>query len=323
MSEKLIETQELCQYFKVKKGAMSTSKLTLKAVDKVSIFINRGETLGLVGESGCGKTTLGKTILFLEEPTAGKVFFDGKDLGAMHKEELRKTRLHMQIVYQDPYGSLNTRMSVGAILQEPLLYHNICTKKESGDRVKALLEQVGLRPFHENRYPHEFSGGQRQRIAIARALTVNPDFIVCDEPVSALDVSVQSQVLNLLSDLKKDLDLTYLFISHDLSVVRHISDRIGVMYLGQMVELASEKEIFDNRLHPYTKGLFDAMPVPKSGVRLQRSTLQGDLPSPINPPSGCHFRTRCPYCTERCEKEQPMLKDVGNNHFVACHLYDK
>ncbi len=323
MSDILVETKELCEYFQVKKGFLSNEKQTLKAVDRVSVTISKGETLGLVGESGCGKTTFGKTILYLNRPTSGQVLYDGTDIGTLSKEDLRKLRLRMQIVYQDPYGSLNTRMSVGDILQEPMVYHRLCTKKESHEKVRELLEQVGLRTFHESRYPHEFSGGQRQRIAIARALAVDPEFIVCDEPVSALDVSVQSQVLNLLSELKEKRGLTYLFISHDLSVVRHISDRIGVMYLGQMVETAPEEELFRNRLHPYTKALFDAMPVPKSGVRLKRTTLQGDLPSPINPPSGCHFRTRCPYCTEKCSQVQPVLKDVGNGHFVACHLFDK
>ena len=318
----IVETRDLCEYFEVKKNMLTSKRSTLKAVDHVSLTIKKGESLGLVGESGCGKTTLGKTILYLNKPTSGQVLFNDVDLGTLDKEELRKTRLKMQIVFQDPYGSLNSRMSVGSILQEPLLYHNLCTKEESEDRVRELLQLVGLRPFHENRYPHEFSGGQRQRIAIARALTVNPEFIVCDEPVSALDVSVQSQVLNLFSELKEKLNLTYLFISHDLSVVRHISDRVGVMYLGQLVELASENELYTNRLHPYTQGLFAAMPVPKSGVRLTKSTLQGDLPSPIDPPPGCHFHTRCPYCTEKCRMEQPTLKDVGGEHFVACHLYD-
>ena len=273
-----------------------------------------------MGESGCGKTTLGKTLLYLSPPSAGEVRFDGRALGTMSKEELRKTRLKMQIVFQDPYGSLNARMSVGAILQEPMLYHGLYSKKESEARTQELLHIVGLRPFHAHRCPHEFSGGQRQRIAIARALAVNPQFIVCDEPVSALDVSVQSQILNLFSDLKEQLGLTYLFISHDLSVVRHISDRIGVMYLGKIVELAIEHELYTHPQHPYTKALFSAMPVPRAGARLQRSTLKGDLPSPMNLPEGCRFCSRCDQRMEICSRQSPELKDVGAGHQVACHL---
>lgn len=316
-----MEVKNLCQYFTISDGIMSDSKAILKAVDDVSLSIRKGETFGLVGESGCGKTTLGKTMLHLIKPTSGKVIFEGKDLDDLSRQEMRRVRTRMQIVFQDPYGSLNVRMSVGAILQEPLLYHNLCTKKESEDRVKELLKMVGLRPFHAHRYPHEFSGGQRQRIAIARALTVNPGFVVCDEPVSALDMSVQSQVLNLLSDLKRDLELTYLFISHDLSVVRHVSDRIGVMYLGKIVELADERELYYNQLHPYTRALFSAMPVPKPGRKKQRTILPGDLPSPISPPKGCRFHGRCSYCMDVCKKVQPQFKDVGNDHFVACHLH--
>ena len=315
-----LEVKELSQYFVAGRG-FGSKKAIVKAVDNVSFYIKSGETLGLVGESGCGKTTLGKTILHLLPPVKGDVFLNGRSLGAMSKKELRLQRLKMQIVYQDPYGSLNARMSVGAILQEPLVYHNLCSKKESQQRVEELLRIVGLRPFHAHRYPHEFSGGQRQRIAVARALTVNPEFIVCDEPVSALDVSVQSQVLNLFSDLKEQLNLTYLFISHDLSVVRHISDRIGVMYLGKLVELAKEEDLFARQLHPYTRALFAAMPVPKAGAQLSDVVLKGSPPSPLNPPPGCSFHERCDYCEERCKSEAPSLIDAGGGHLVACHLH--
>lgn len=321
--EHKIEVKNLSQFFPIRKAfsLFEKNEGVLKAVDDVSLYIDGGETLGLVGESGCGKTTLGKTLLHLIPPTSGEVFLEGRSLETMSREELRKTRLKMQIVFQDPYGSLNARMSVGAMLQEPILYHHLCTKKESEERVKELLAMVGLRTFHMHRYPHEFSGGQRQRIAIARALTVNPSFIVCDEPVSALDVSVQSQMLNLFSDLKQQLDLTYLFISHDLSVVRHVSDRIGVMYLGKLVELADEEELFSHTLHPYTMALFQAMPIPRAGATLQRSMLRGDIPSPINPPKGCRFHTRCPLAMDICEREEPLLIDVGGKHMVACHLH--
>jgi len=260
-------------------------------------------------------------MIYLIKPTLGSVTFEGKVLGDLSKKELRKTRMRMQIVFQDPYGSLNARMSVGALIQEPLLFHGLYGKKESEERVAELLRSVGLRPFHMHRYPHEFSGGQRQRIAIARALAVNPSFIVCDEPVSALDMSVQSQVLNLFADLKEELGLTYLFISHDLSVVRHVADRIGVMYLGKIVELGPEEEIYKGQLHPYTQALFSAMPVPKVGAKKGRMVLKGDLPSPVNLPSGCYFHGRCPYCMEVCKREAPKLKDQGGGHLVACHLH--
>ncbi len=322
-TEKLIEVKQLRQFFTVKKTFNLRGKHedVLKAVDDVSLFIHKGETLGLVGESGCGKTTLGKTLLHLIPPTGGEVFYEGRSLEKMSREELRLMRLKMQIVFQDPYGSLNARMTVGDMLQEPMLYHKLCSKKESEERVQELFRIVGLRPFHAHRYPHEFSGGQRQRIAIARALSVNPSFIVCDEPVSALDVSVQSQILNLFADLKEQLNLTYLFISHDLSVVRHVSNRIGVMYLGKLVELAKEDDLYNNQMHPYTHALFDAMPVPRAGVRLKRAVLKGDLPSPINPPAGCRFHGRCPKCMDICTRKTPELIDMGNEHMVACHLY--
>ncbi len=315
-----VVAKNVCQYFPVSGGIFSTVKGYVKAVDDVSLFIKKGETLGLVGESGCGKTTLGKTILNLYPPTKGKVWFEGQDISALAPAELRELRTKMQIVFQDPYSSLNARMSIGTMLQEPMLEHNLGTRQEISERTDELLRMVGLKPFHAHRYPHEFSGGQRQRIAIARALAVNPKFIVCDEPVSALDVSVQSQVLNLLTELKNNLGLTYLFISHDLSVVRHISDRIGVMYLGKIIELASESDLYTRQLHPYTQALFSAMPIPKVGVKSRRIILEGDLPSPANPPSGCAFHGRCRYATEICMNVCPVLKEVAPGHYCACHL---
>lgn len=275
-----------------------------------------------MGESGCGKTTFGKTVLRLIEPTSGQIFFEGCDLCKIKGEELRRLRTRMQIVFQDPYGSLNARMSVGSMLKEPMVAHGLYRGKEADERVEELLNMVGLRPFHEHRYPHEFSGGQRQRIAIARALSVNPHFIVCDEPVSALDVSVQAQILNLLNKLRNELGLTYLFISHDLSVVRYISDRIGVMYLGKIVELADQKSMYDEPMHPYTKALITTMPEPKVKERKKRTLLQGDPPSPLNPPPGCAFHGRCRECMPICSEEIPRLKEVKPGHFCACHLYD-
>ena len=325
MSEKkkLVEIRHLKKYFKVNDASykgLRKKKNTLRAVDDVSFDIYEGETFGLVGESGCGKTTLGKSLIFLPPPTSGKVWLEGRDLSTLSKAELREARTKMQIVFQDPYSSLNARMSIGTMLQEPMLAHGIGTKQEIAERTTELLHMVGLKSFHAHRYPHEFSGGQRQRIAIARALALNPSFIVCDEPVSALDVSVQSQVLNLLTELRNRLSLTYLFISHDLSVVRHISDRIGVMYLGKIVELATEDELYRHQLHPYTRALFSAMPTPRVGVKKERIILQGDLPSPANPPSGCAFHGRCPFARKECSEQTPVLKEVAPGHQCACHI---
>lgn len=317
--KKLIEVRDVSTHFQVKSKRPFAPKRTLKAVDHVSFDIFEGETFGLVGESGCGKTTIGKTILYLYPPTTGSIIFDGTDLSKMSKEELRLNRKNMQIVFQDPYSSLNPRMSVGEMLAEPYIVHKICGKKEAHERAEQLLETVGLKAFHARRYPHEFSGGQRQRISIARALTLNPRFIVCDEAVSALDVSVQSQIINLLEELKEDRGLTYLFISHDLNVVRHISDRVGVMYLGRMVETAPEKQLYTNPLHPYTQVLFAAAPVAKITEKKEHTRLKGELPSPLNPPPGCPFNTRCPKCTEECKMLMPELREVEPGHFCACH----
>ena len=322
MSEKadrpLIEVKDLKEYFDINVG-MFRSK-PLKAVDGVSFSINRGETLGLVGESGCGKTTVGRTILHLYKPTSGEVWYDGKKLES--RADIQEFRKKATMVFQDPYSSLNPRMTVSDIIGEPLDIHKLCaSKQEREERILELMGHVGLNSEHASRYAHEFSGGQRQRIGIARALAVNPDFIVCDEPVSALDVSIQAQVINMFDELQDKLGLTYLFIAHDLLVVRHISDRIAVMYLGRMVELADAAEIFDRPMHPYSKSLLSAVPVPDPKVARanQRIVLTGDIPSPLNAPSGCPFRTRCQYATEQCAAEMPAFKEVEKGHFVACH----
>ena len=290
----------------------------VRAVDGISFGIRRGETFGLVGESGCGKSTAGRSILRLIEPTSGEVRFDGRDLLSLPSNELRRLRREMQIIFQDPYSSLNPRMKVGETVEEPLVIHRVGSRADRADRVANLLRLVGLEPEHAARYPHEFSGGQRQRIGIARALALNPKFIVCDEPVSALDVSVQAQVVNLLQDLQEQLGLTYLFISHGLSVVEHISTRVGIMYLGKLVEVASSEEIFRNPLHPYTKALLSAIPIPDPELRRERLPLKGDIPTATEPPSGCRFRTRCPIAESRCADEEPELIEVTPDHFVAC-----
>ncbi|MDI6771198.1 MAG: dipeptide ABC transporter ATP-binding protein [bacterium] len=318
-SEIILEVRNLRKYFPITKGFIFQKQVgAVKAVDDVSFFIRTGETLGLVGESGCGKTTTGRVILRLMEPTAGDAVFEGRSIFSLHKEELRLMRRNLQIIFQDPYSSLNPRMTVGDIVGEPLEIHNLARGKDKVRRVQELLEVVGLSPYHANRYPHEFSGGQRQRIGIARALAVNPKLIICDEPVSALDVSIQAQVLNLLEDLQKEFGLTYLFIAHDLSVVKHISDRVAVMYLGKIVEVCPVEEIFANPQHPYTEALLSAVPIPDPGMRRERIILPGDVPSPSNPPKGCRFHTRCLYAVESCRVNEPPMVDVADGHYVAC-----
>ncbi len=323
VADKLLEVRGLKKYFPITSGIiLQRVKAYVKAVDGLDFFVRKGETLGLVGESGCGKSTTGRSILQLYRPTAGEVLFQGKDLCKLQGEELRKMRRNMQMIFQDPYASLNPRMTVGDIIGEPLEVHNIAKGKEKKERVQELLKIVGLNPYFVNRYPHEFSGGQRQRIGVARALAVNPAFIVCDEPISALDVSIQAQIINLLEELQAQFHLTYLFIAHDLSVVRHISDRVAVMYLGKIVELTDRDSLYKNPLHPYTKALLSAVPIPDPIVeeKRERIILTGDVPSPVNPPSGCRFHTRCPIAIERCKHEDPEFRDVGHLHFVACHL---
>jgi oligopeptide transport system ATP-binding protein len=308
-------------HFPITQGIVVQRKIgAIKAVDGVNFDIMRGETLGLVGESGCGKSTTGRAILQLYEPTAGEVYFEEQSLTELKGERLRKMRRRMQMIFQDPYASLNPRMTVGDIVGEPLLVHNIAKGKERRERVQELLAVVGLNPYFVNRYPHEFSGGQRQRIGVARALAVQPEFIVCDEPISALDVSIQAQIINLLEDLQGEFNLTYLFIAHDLSVVRHISDRIAVMYLGKIVELTGRKELYDNPLHPYTQALLSAVPIPDPVVEEQRRRviLEGDVPSPASPPVGCNFNTRCPVVMDQCYEEEPDFVDVGDGHWAAC-----
>ena len=318
----LVEVKNLKEYFNINTG-MFTSK-PLKAVDDVSFAIRKGETLGLVGESGCGKTTVGRTLLHLYKPTAGEIWFDGKQI--VTKKDILEYRKKTAMVFQDPYSSLNPRMTVSDIIAEPLDVHKMyASKAERQERVLELMARVGLNSEHANRYAHEFSGGQRQRIGIARALSMQPEFVVCDEPVSALDVSIQAQVINMFDDLQEQMNLTYLFIAHDLLVVRHISDRIAVMYLGKMVELADSKEIYDHPLHPYTKSLMSAVPLPdpKKARENKRIVLSGDIPSPLNAPSGCPFRTRCPYATAECAESMPEFKEVAADHYVACHHVDK
>lgn len=317
----LLQVQGLKKYFPIKRGLLRNTVGHVKAVDGVDFTLMQGETLGVVGESGCGKSTMGRSILRLLEPTAGKILFEGKDVAKYSKSTMRAMRREMQLVFQDPYASLNPRYSVQRTLMEPLQIHNIGTSSSQLERVRSLLDRVGLDPDYAKRYPHEFSGGQRQRIGIARALTVNPKLIILDEPVAALDVSVQSQVLNLLEDLQEDFNLTYIFIAHDLSVVRHISDRILVMYLGHMAESAESDDLFAEPLHPYTQALLSAVPIPDPDIKRERIILEGDLPSPANPPTGCPFHTRCPMAMDICKRETPVWKEIKPNHQVACHLY--
>lgn len=320
MNTPLVSVKNLKKYFPIHGGVFGGVIANVKAVDNVSFDIYEGETLGLVGESGSGKTTIGKTVLMLYPPTSGEINFEGKVINKLKGEELRRLRRNFQIIFQDPYGSLNPRMPISEIIGEPLIVHNIYkTKKEVIDRVVEVMELVGLRPEYINRYPHEFSGGQRQRIGIARAIILNPKFVVCDEPVSALDVSIQSQVINLLNELQEKLKLTYLFIAHDMAVIRHMCDRIVVLYLGKVMEIAVNDELFDNPLHPYTQALLSAVPIPDPEIKKERAVLQGDIPSPINPPKGCVFHTRCPIAMPICREVVPEQREIKPGHFVACH----
>ncbi|TSA49058.1 dipeptide ABC transporter ATP-binding protein [archaeon] len=329
----LLDVKGLKKHFPVRKGLLRRVVAQVKAVDGVDMYIKEGETLGLVGESGCGKTTTGRSILRLIEPTAGEIIFKSKKLGTdggykevdvakASRKTLKALRRDMQIIFQDPYSSLNPRMTVGSIVGEPLLVHKIARGREREERVRELLAAVGLKPDHMKRYPHEFSGGQRQRIGVARALALDPQLIVADEPVSALDVSIQAQVLNLMEGLQEEFGLTYLFVAHDLSVVKHISDRVAVMYLGKIVELAVTEELFGHPKHPYTEALMSAVPVPDPDYNMERILLEGDVPSPVNPPSGCYFHPRCRYAQEICKTEEPIYRDLGNEHFVKCHFAD-
>lgn len=320
--DNLLVVKGLKKYFPIKSSFFKMTVGNVKAVDGISFAIKRGTTMGLVGESGCGKSTVGRTILRLHEKTEGEVFFNGQDIFQLSKSELRAMRPNIQIIFQDPYSSLSPRLPVGEIIAEAVREHNIVPAEELDDYITRVMEACGLAEYHKDRYPHEFSGGQRQRICIARALALNPDFILCDEPVSALDVSIQAQIINLLRDLQKEFGLTYLFISHDLSVVEHISDTVGVMYLGNMVEFSETEKIFDKPLHPYTKALFSAIPVPDPDYKMNRIILEGSIPSPANPPAGCKFHTRCRECMEVCKYVQPDFDEVEPGHYCACHLYN-
>jgi peptide/nickel transport system ATP-binding protein/oligopeptide transport system ATP-binding protein len=320
--ETLVEVKNLVKYFPVRKGLLQRVVNHVKAVDDVSFIVRKGETLGLVGESGCGKTTVGRTMLRLIEPTAGSVLVNGRDVFRMQGEELKAARRDMQIIFQDPYASLDPRVPIGESVMEGLHIHQIGTPRERVAIMLETLKKVGLEEYHARRYPHEFSGGQRQRIGIARALALRPSFIICDEPVSALDVSIQSQVLNILKDLQQEFGLTYLFIAHNLSVVEHISNRVAVMYLGKMVELTTRDELFRNPLHPYTQALMTAIPIPNPRLKRQRIILKGDVPSPLNPPKGCRFHPRCPVAMQRCSQEEPVFKEVSPDHWVACWLVE-
>ncbi|MFB4165547.1 ABC transporter ATP-binding protein [Alteribacillus sp. JSM 102045] len=326
MTTKLLEVNNLKQYFPIKGGIFGRTINHVKAVDDISFYVNEGETISIVGESGCGKSTTGRAILRLDDPTSGEVIFQGEDLLSMNQRKMRKKRKDLQIIFQDPYASINPRQTVRQILDEAMVIQNVVPKTQRLDRMMELLETVGLGSHQLDRFPHEFSGGQRQRIGIARALAVNPKFIICDESVSALDVSIQAQVLNLLKQLQKDLHLTYLFISHDLGVVRHMSDRVAVMYLGKVVEIGEKEAIFDNPKHPYTKSLLSAIPVPNPRKQKERMVLKGDVPSPIDPPSGCRFHTRCPFASEICKTETPELRQtdaLNGTHTAACHFIEE
>lgn len=322
-SDVLLEVRNLRKCFPVEKSLLGKVKKELVAVDNVSFTLKAGETLGIVGESGCGKTTMGRTILKLHESSGGQIIFDGEDITKYSKSQMRRLRTDMQIIFQDPYSSLPPRATVGDILSEPVRVHNIVPADEVKDYVMELMEKCGLRDYYYERYPHEFSGGQRQRICIARALSVKPKLVVCDEPVSALDVSIQAQIINLLKELQRSMNLTYLFISHDLSVVKFISDKVGVMYLGAMMEFGDKKSIFENPLHPYTKALFSAIPNSDPDVKMKRIVLGGDIPSPTNIPSGCRFHTRCPHATDKCKCVAPEYKEYEKGHFAACHMLDE
>jgi peptide/nickel transport system ATP-binding protein/oligopeptide transport system ATP-binding protein len=321
-SKPLVEIKNLVKYFPVRSGLLQRVTAWVQAVDDVSFTIQKGETLGLVGESGCGKTTVGRTVLRLIEPTGGSVNFDGQDVFKLKGDELKAMRRNMQIIFQDPYASLDPRVPIGESIGEGLKIHKIGTAQKRFETMQEMLHKVGLEGYHARRYPHEFSGGQRQRIGIARALALRPKFIICDEPVSALDVSIQSQVLNILKDLQAEFGLTYLFIAHNLSVVEHISDRVAVMYLGKMVEMAPRDEFFRNPLHPYTKALMSAIPIPDPTIRRERIILTGDVPSPLNPPKGCRFHPRCPIAVEQCKVDEPVFRQARPDHWVACWLVD-
>ena len=323
-SRYILQVRDLKKYFPIRGGMLNRVIGHVKAVDGVTFNLKRGTTMGLVGESGCGKTTTGRVILRLSgEKTAGDVLFEGKEVYQFTDREMRDMRTRMQIIFQDPFSSLSPRLPVGEIIGEAAREHGLVSKADFDDYVDRVMDECGLQPFHKTRYPHEFSGGQRQRICIARALALNPEFIVCDEPVSALDVSIQAQIINLLKKLQAERQLSYLFISHDLSVVEHISDSVGVMYLGNLVEYGDKKDIFGNPLHPYTKALFSAIPVPDPNAKMNRIVLEGSIPSPANPPSGCKFHTRCRYCMEKCKTEAPVQKEIEPGHFAVCHLYDE
>ena len=320
--DNILEVSHLKKYFPVKGGFFGGVTGSVKAVDDISFNIKRGTTMGLVGESGCGKSTTGRTILRLIEKTSGDILFNGEEVNSADKKKLRELRTKMQIIFQDPYSSLSPRLPIGEIIGEAVRQHNLVPKEQYNDYITQVMLNCGLQEYHKDRYPHEFSGGQRQRICIARALALKPEFIVCDEPVSALDVSIQAQIINLLKELQEKQNLTYLFISHDLSVVEHISDTIGVMYLGGLVETGDTADIFGNPLHPYTKALFSAIPMPDPEIKIQRVILEGDIPSPANPPQGCKFHPRCKDCMAVCREQAPEAKDMGNGHVVKCHLYN-